>query len=101
MHVTAPEGVSTCRSRGAKEWVEKVFDYVIACSSLTGIISDMQVIEDFESRPHKAIFVVERGKGRQESGTSKNCRRRFQDTVEEGYQGDARKREAERKKKNA
>ena len=33
MYVMAPEGVSTCRSRSAKgEWVEKVYDYVFACS---------------------------------------------------------------------
>ena len=68
MHVIAPEGLSTCKSKSAKgEWVEKVYDYVIACSSLKGIISDMQVIEDFESRPYKAVtFMVERGKERQE-----------------------------------
>ena len=48
----------------------------------------MKVIEDFESRPHKAV-------------ASKNCRRRYQDTVEEGYQEDARKRKVGRKKKNA
>ena len=67
MHVTAPAGVSTCRSKNAKgEWVEKVFDYVIACSSLKGKRSDMKVIEDFQSRPNKAVtFVVERGKERQ------------------------------------
>ena len=60
--MTAPEGVSTCRSRSAKgEWVEKVFDYVIAGSSLKRRISDMQVIIDFES--NKAVtFVVERRK---------------------------------------
>ena len=64
----APEGVSTCRSRSAKgEWVQKVYDYVRACSSLKGIISNMQVKEDFESRQHKAVtFVVQRGKERQE-----------------------------------
>ena len=68
MHVIAPEGVSTCRSKNVKgERVEKVYDNVIACSSLKGRISDMKVIEDFESRPHKAVtFVVERGKERQE-----------------------------------
>ena len=45
------------------EQVEKVHDNVKACSSLKGRISDMQVIEDFKSRPHKAItFVVQRGK---------------------------------------
>ena len=49
------------------EWVEKVYDYVIACSSLKGKISDMKVMEDFESRPHSAVtIVVERGKARQE-----------------------------------
>ena len=31
----APDGVSTCRSKSAKgEWVQKVYDYVIACDSL-------------------------------------------------------------------
>ena len=67
MRVIAPEGVSTCRSKNAKgEWVEKVYDYVIACSSLMGRISDMKVIEDFESRPHKAVTLVfDRGKERQ------------------------------------
>ena len=34
LYVMAPEGVSSCRSRSAKgEWVEKVFDCVVACSS--------------------------------------------------------------------
>ena len=56
MHVTAPAGVSTCRSKNAKgELVEMVYDCVIACSSLKGKISDMKVIEDFESRPHKVV----------------------------------------------
>ena len=65
MHVIAPEGVSTCRSKKCKgEWVEKVYDYVIACNSQKGKISKKKVIEDFESRPHKAVtFVVERGRG--------------------------------------
>ena len=68
MHVIAPEGASTCRSKSAKgEWVEKVYDYVIACNSLKGKISQMKVMEDFESRPHEAVsFVVERGKEIQE-----------------------------------
>ena len=63
-----PNGVSTCRSKSAKgEWVEKVFDYVLACSSLKGKISQMKVVEDFESRPHEAVsFVVDRGKEIQE-----------------------------------
>ena len=66
MRILAPAGVSTCRSKNAKgEWVEKVHDYVTACSSLKGRISDMKI--DFDSRPHTAVtFVVERGKERQE-----------------------------------
>ena len=68
MYVMAPEGVSTCRSRSAKgEGRRKAYDYVTACSSLKGRLSDMQVTEDFESRPHKAVtFVVKRGKEKQE-----------------------------------
>ena len=64
MHVEAPEKASTCRSKGAKrEWIEKVSDNVIACDSLKGTISKMKVVEDFESRPHKAVcIVVERKK---------------------------------------
>ena len=64
VHVTAPEGASTCRSKNAQgEWVEKVDDHVIACNSLKGKISQMKVVEDFESMPHKAVsFVLLRGK---------------------------------------
>ena len=47
--------------------MEKVFDFVIACNSLKGKISQVKVVEDFESRPHEAVsFVVERGKEIQE-----------------------------------
>ena len=42
---------------GSKETV----DCVIACNSLRGTISQVEVVEDFESRPHKAVsFVVVR-----------------------------------------
>ena len=64
----ASEGASTCRWKCAEgEWVEKVYDYVIACSSQKGKISYMKVMKDFESRPHKAVtFVVKREKEGQE-----------------------------------
>ena len=67
MHVVAPEKVSTCRSKSAKgQWIEKIYD-VIAWNSFYGKISQMEVVEDFESRPHKAAsFVVEREKEMQE-----------------------------------
>ena len=73
IHVIAPEGVSTCRSKNVKgEWVEKIYDYVIACSSLEGRISDTKVKGYFESRPRKAVtFEVERGKERQECNEHK------------------------------
>ena len=36
-------------SKSAKgEWIEKVYDYVIACTSLEGKISQMEVMEDFD-----------------------------------------------------
>ena len=68
MHVTAPDGVLTCRSKNAKgKWVDKVYEYVIACNSLKREISQMKVVQDFELRPHKTVsFVVERGKEMQE-----------------------------------
>ena len=44
-----------------------MYDYVIVCNSFKGKISQMNVVEDFESMPHKAVtFVVETGKERQE-----------------------------------
>ena len=42
------------------KWIEKVHDHVIACDSLKGKISQVEVVEDFESRAHKAVsFLVE------------------------------------------
>ena len=67
MHVTAPEGVSTCRSKkGAKgAWVDKVYEYAIACNSSQ------------EQRMPKVLL----------------------DTVEEGFQEEARKRKAGKKER--
>ena len=73
--------------------MEKVFDYVIGCSSLKGIISDMKVIEDFESRPHKAAtFVVKRGKERREWNEQQ---------LPKAHQEEARKRKVGKKAKKA
>ena len=54
-HVAAPKEVSICSSKGPQgEWIERTSDYVISCKT-------MEAMEDFESRPHKAVsFVVER-----------------------------------------
>ena len=64
MFVAAPKDASTCRSKGSKgEWIEGTYDYVVACHSLRGKSSQMEVVENFELRPHKAVsFVVERDK---------------------------------------
>ena len=68
MHVVAPKETSTCRSKSPKgEWIEKTCDYVIACNRNRGKITQMKVVEDFESRQHKAVStLVERGKEIQE-----------------------------------
>ena len=66
----APKEVSTCRSKGPKgEVIERTHDYVIASRSHKGKVKspNMEAVEDFESRPHKAVsFVVERNKEVQE-----------------------------------
>ena len=51
MHVVAPEEASTCRSKGPKdEWIDRTLIII-------------QMVEDFESRPHKLCFFVEGEKG--------------------------------------
>ena len=56
------EGISTCRSKGSKgDWIERTCDFVMAKRSLQGQIKNMEVVEDFELKPHKAVaFLVER-----------------------------------------
>ena len=48
----------SCRSKGPHdELIERTYDYVIACQRK---IKNVEVAEDFESRPHKAVtFQVE------------------------------------------
>ena len=59
MHVVATKEASTCRSKGPKEeWIDRTYDYVVASGSLKGKILQMEVVEDFESRPHKAVSSV-------------------------------------------
>ena len=89
---------ANCRAFN-EHWCQDGKVQLIACTSLKGKISDTKVIEDFESRPHKAVtFVVERErKGR--NGVSKNCRRRYLDVVEEDYQEEAQKRQVGKKER--
>ena len=99
MHVLAPAGVSTCRSKNTEgEWVE-VYDHVIACNSLQGKIAKMKVLEDYESRPPTAVsFVVERGKERQE-WSEQRMPNFYTHTVEEGFQGEAQKKKVGKKER--
>ena len=61
MFTKAPgEGVATCRSKGPNgEFFERTFDCVIASHSLQGETNNMEVVADFESRPHKAVTFLE------------------------------------------
>ena len=68
MVTEAPKEASTCRSKGPdSEFIERAYDYVTASQSLKGKLTQMVVVEDLESRPHRAVsFVVEREKEVQE-----------------------------------
>ena len=69
---------SAARKKAKGEWVEKVYDFVIA-----GEISQMEVAEDFESKPHKAVSFVIKEERRCRNGMSRSCRRCFLVIVEE------------------
>ena len=61
--IEAPEeGIFTCRSKvpnGAAN--ERQHDYVIVCRLLLVKVKKINVVEDFEPRPHKAVtFQVEK-----------------------------------------
>ena len=60
MFIKAPgKDVSTCKSLNG-ELIERTYDYIIASRSVQEKIRNMEVVEDFESRRHKAVsFVVE------------------------------------------
>ena len=59
----------------------------------------MKVVEDFESRPHKAVsFVVERER-RYRNGISKSCQRCCLGTVEEGCQEEVLKKQVKKKER--
>ena len=72
------------------EWIERTCDCVIAWHSLRGRISQMKVVEDFESRPHKAVsFVVEEV----QEWTEQKMPWRCLATVEAGCHEEAQKKE--------
>ena len=101
MHVVVPKEASTCRLKGPEgEWIERTYDYVLACNSLKRRISQMKDVEDFESRPHKnSVIFWLIGKRRNRNGMSRSCQRCILATVEEGCQEEAKRKEAEKKKR--
>ena len=77
MHVVAPKEASTCKSEGSKgEWIERTYDYVIACNSLA----------------QSGVLFGRKRKQRYRIGMSRSCRRCFLASVEEGCQGEAKRR---------
>ena len=56
----------------------------------------MKVVEDFESRPHKAVSYVSREKRRCRNGMSRGCLRRCLAAVEGGCQEEAHERNRSR-----
>ena len=97
MFIKAPrEGVSTCRSKGRNgELVERTYHCVIASHSLQGKIKNMEVVEDFESQPHKAVaFLVDRDKEFQ-MWRKQKIQKRYQDSAVEA----ARKKQGGRRKR--
>ena len=85
MHVVAPKEASTCRWKGPKgEWIERIYDYVVA-GSLKGKISQMEVVE--------VSFVDEREKELLEWNEQKLPKV----TVEEGGQGEAQRKRQRRR----
>ena len=96
MHVVAPKEASTCRSKGLKgEWFESTCEYVAACHSFRGEISQMKVEEDFESRPHKAVSFVKEVQEWDEQKLPKV----LLGYGEAGCQEEAQKKEAEEKRR--
>ena len=69
MHVVAQKEHSRA---GRKAHIERTYVYVVASGSLKGKISQMVVVEDFESRPHEAVsFVVRRENEKKEGNEQK------------------------------
>ena len=64
--------------------MRRTYDYVVACNSRKGEISQMEVVEDFESRQHKAVSLWLKEKRRYRNGLNRSCRRCSLATVEEG-----------------
>ena len=62
-------------------------------------ITKMEVVEDFDSRPHKAVsFVVERETRRYRHGLSRGCLRRCLAMVEAGCQEEFSGKEKRKRK---
>ena len=96
MFIKAPgEGISICRSKDPQEeLIERTYGYVTASRRFQRKIRCIEVVEDFESSPHKAVsFVVEITKITR-YGASKKRPKRYQASVVSSFQEEGRKRTA-------
>ena len=81
-HMCIKGGVSTCRAKRSNgEMIERTYDYVVACRSLKERIKAIEVVEEFESRPHQAITVVLEGDKQIQEWREQKSRRIYQDSV--------------------
>ena len=90
MFIKAPgEEVSTTRSKGLHgELFERTYCCVIASHSLQEMLRNVEVVEDFESRPLKAVtFLAERETKNFRCGVNINCHKRLQDSAVEMLPG--------------
>ena len=53
--------------------IERTYDYVVASRSLLGEIKNMEVVEDFESRPHEAVAILVERQKASRIGVSGSC----------------------------
>ena len=78
--------------------IERTYGYVVASRSLQEKIRSMEVVEDFESRPHKAVsFVVERVK-KSRNGVNKKCLKHHQASVLGSCQEEVKQKKAKKKR---
>ena len=52
----AAADVSTCRSKGPDGVeVQRMYDYVVACNDFWVKLRKVEVVDDYDSRPHKLV----------------------------------------------
>ena len=97
--MVVPKEASTCRSNGPKdEWIARKCDCVVAGGGLKGKISQVEV-EDFESRPHKAVSCVVEREEEVKEWSEQKMLEVLPGYSEEGCQEGIQRRKAEKKER--